>query len=369
MIGTESLGVTAIGSYNTKDVATATQITVSVATLTDNLAAGGLASNYTLATGQTAFSSITPAQLTYTANAASRTYGAANPALSGTVTGFVNGETQASATTASVAFTTAATVTSSVGSYAVNGAGLVANNGNYTLAQATGNAAALSVVLPREQTVSSSTLLAEIQAGQPIPVKVADASTLMGLGGAGGTAGGLFINASGLPQMLLLLPNAGTSPAVATGSLPVFMTSGPGAQVVALPLFVNLQTAPGGLLASLRSGVQNTVQNTLPNVVPSGLQRSQTGSVQTQQSPQLFIAPERITPLQVTLLNGTQLSINVGMSGQALVLQLPPELSRQDALRSGVLAALATSLAELGVSVADVTSVVLQQRPRQLAAR
>jgi hypothetical protein len=46
---------------------------------------------------------INPATLTYTANAASRTYGAANPALSGTVTGFVNGDALASVTSGTLA--------------------------------------------------------------------------------------------------------------------------------------------------------------------------------------------------------------------------------------------------------------------------
>jgi len=41
-------------------------------------------------------------------------------------------DTQANATTGTLTFTTPATVTSNVGQYAINGSGLVANNGNYT---------------------------------------------------------------------------------------------------------------------------------------------------------------------------------------------------------------------------------------------
>uniref|UniRef100_UPI0025BC6965 two-partner secretion domain-containing protein n=1 Tax=Aquabacterium sp. TaxID=1872578 RepID=UPI0025BC6965 len=63
------------------------------------IAPSGLtASNYDISYVNGALT-INPATLTYTANAASRTYGASNPAFSGTVTGFVNGENQASATT------------------------------------------------------------------------------------------------------------------------------------------------------------------------------------------------------------------------------------------------------------------------------
>ncbi|MEE1943784.1 MBG domain-containing protein [Pedobacter sp. KR3-3] len=108
--------------------------------------------NYTFvqaAANSTALS-ISPVSLTYTADPASRAYGASNPAFSGTVTGFVLGQTQATATTGTLAFTSAATTSSNVGSYAINGSGLTANNGNYTFAQAGTNSTAL--------TITSSTL-------------------------------------------------------------------------------------------------------------------------------------------------------------------------------------------------------------------
>ena len=88
---------------------------------------------------------INTATLTYTANAANRSYGAANPAFSGTITGFVNSETLAIATTGTLAFTSTATAASNVGIYAINGSGLTANNGNYTFVQAAGNVTALTI--------------------------------------------------------------------------------------------------------------------------------------------------------------------------------------------------------------------------------
>jgi hypothetical protein len=88
---------------------------------------------------------VSAATLTYTANTASRVYGAANPAFSGTVSGFVLNQTQASATTGTLTFTTTATVSSHAGQYPINGSGLTANNGNYTFVQATGNATALTI--------------------------------------------------------------------------------------------------------------------------------------------------------------------------------------------------------------------------------
>ena len=88
---------------------------------------------------------VDPATLTYTANSASRNYGASNPTFTGTVTGFVNGETQATATASSLAFSSSATNSSNVGSYAINGSGLTANNGNYVFVQASANATALTI--------------------------------------------------------------------------------------------------------------------------------------------------------------------------------------------------------------------------------
>jgi pimeloyl-ACP methyl ester carboxylesterase len=88
---------------------------------------------------------INAATLTYTANVASMTYGSAVPGLSGSVSGFVGTDNQGNATTGTLTFTPAATSTSGVGSYAINGAGLTANNGNYTFVQAAGNATALTI--------------------------------------------------------------------------------------------------------------------------------------------------------------------------------------------------------------------------------
>jgi hypothetical protein len=73
------------------------------------------------------------------------TYGSAVPALSGSVSGFVGGDTQANATTGTLTFTTKATSSSSVASYPINGSGLTANNGNYTFVQAAGNSTALTI--------------------------------------------------------------------------------------------------------------------------------------------------------------------------------------------------------------------------------
>ncbi|WP_167693120.1 GLUG motif-containing protein, partial [Sphingomonas azotifigens] len=118
----------------------------------------GASSNYTLTSVQadsnaTALT-INPRALTvtYTAGTASRSYGDANPTLTGTVSadGLVNGD----ALTGTAGWASDAGVRSNVGSYGVIGSGIGASS-NYTLTsvQADGNATALTIN-PRGLTVT-----------------------------------------------------------------------------------------------------------------------------------------------------------------------------------------------------------------------
>ncbi len=106
---------------------------------------GLTASNYTFvqASANASALTITPATLTYAATAASQPYGSANTSFTGMVTGFVAGDTQASATTGALEFSSATAPASPVGSYAITGSGLAAVN--YTFEQASGNASALTI--------------------------------------------------------------------------------------------------------------------------------------------------------------------------------------------------------------------------------
>uniref|UniRef100_UPI0004695E96 MBG domain-containing protein n=1 Tax=Pedobacter jeongneungensis TaxID=947309 RepID=UPI0004695E96 len=88
-------------------------------------------------------STVAKATLTYTANTSSKVYGDAVPALSGTVTGFVNSETISTVTTGTLSWSTLASANSPAGSYGINGTGLSANN--YDFVQASSNATALTV--------------------------------------------------------------------------------------------------------------------------------------------------------------------------------------------------------------------------------
>jgi MBG domain (YGX type)/Bacterial Ig-like domain (group 3)/FG-GAP-like repeat len=73
-----------------------------------------------------------PAVLTVTANSLSKAYGAANPALTYTMTGFINGDTQASSTTGAPSITTTAVMTSPPGSYPITPTAGTLASPNYT---------------------------------------------------------------------------------------------------------------------------------------------------------------------------------------------------------------------------------------------
>lgn len=103
---------------------------------------GDDAANYTLlATGFRA--SITPATLRYVATPVQVPVGGAWPAFTGTVEGFVGGDTLAGATSGSLAFTPGTTAATVPGRYAILGGGLSA--ANYVFEQDAGNAHALTV--------------------------------------------------------------------------------------------------------------------------------------------------------------------------------------------------------------------------------
>ncbi|MEN9573644.1 MAG: hypothetical protein RL514_1499 [Verrucomicrobiota bacterium] len=106
---------------------------------------GASAANYNITLTPGALT-VNPASLTVRADNQSRTYGDANPTLSGSIFGFVLGQ-DASALTAAPTYSTAAGLTTSVGSYPISGSGAAA--ANYTFSYQPGaltiNPAILSV--------------------------------------------------------------------------------------------------------------------------------------------------------------------------------------------------------------------------------
>jgi mannan endo-1,4-beta-mannosidase len=142
--GTAALGTgTVNGSGQATNLTSASQLSAATHAITVVYAGDA---TYTGSTNSPALSqTVNQATLTYTANSAGMTYGSSIPALSGSVSGFVSGENQGNATTGTLIFTTPATPSSSMGTYAINGSGLTANNGNYNFTQATANATALTI--------------------------------------------------------------------------------------------------------------------------------------------------------------------------------------------------------------------------------
>uniref|UniRef100_UPI0025C198A2 MBG domain-containing protein n=1 Tax=Aquabacterium sp. TaxID=1872578 RepID=UPI0025C198A2 len=153
--GTSSSGTVSVSGLQGSDTITGlsqvyanknagTGKTISVAsgyTLSD----GNSGSNYDVSTVDASNGVITPASLLITVNPASRAAGTANPVFTGTVTGFVGGETQATATSGQLVFQTSANVGSGVGAYTVLGTGLTALFDNYVFTQAPGNGEALTI--------------------------------------------------------------------------------------------------------------------------------------------------------------------------------------------------------------------------------
>ncbi|SFN88101.1 filamentous hemagglutinin family N-terminal domain-containing protein [Nitrosospira briensis] len=109
------------------------------------VAAGTLSSltGYGMEFDSTGTITVTPATLTYEADPAIRLAGLPVSGLTGTVTGFVEGDNQQADTSGVLIWTTPATTASPEGAYAINGGGLSAMN--YTFQQAESNATALTL--------------------------------------------------------------------------------------------------------------------------------------------------------------------------------------------------------------------------------
>ncbi|MGZ5932368.1 MAG: MBG domain-containing protein, partial [Rhizomicrobium sp.] len=221
--------------------------------------------NYTIAFTGANFA-ITPATLTYVADSASRTYGGANPTFDGTVTGLVNGDTLASATTGALSFDSPATASSNVGSYAINGSGLTANNGNYVFAQSAANATALTI---NPATLTYVANAGSITVGSDIPTLT-------------GTVTG-FVNGDTLASATNGTPVFTTT---ATKSSPagVYAIDGSGLSAVNY-LFIQ---DPGNAMAlTINDVVTQSLPPELNSVVVSSIQTNNNGSTDTNSPPDL----------------------------------------------------------------------------------
>ncbi|HET7360137.1 MAG TPA: YDG domain-containing protein, partial [Rhodanobacteraceae bacterium] len=114
--------------------------------VTGIVASGSDAGNYSFDVTATTAADIAPAMLTYVATPTNGYSGLSLPPLTGTVEGFVGGDTLASATDGNLQWTSNSTAGSPPGNYAIDGSGLTARN--YLFVQAPGNASALTLAVP-----------------------------------------------------------------------------------------------------------------------------------------------------------------------------------------------------------------------------
>jgi hypothetical protein len=118
-----------------------------VGTYTITAAAGTLRSTKYSFTYLNGTLTVTKAALTVTASNASRAYGAANPTFTATITGFVNGDTVATATTGSASLTTTATTSSAPGTFTITSAAGTLAATNYTFTYVNGTLTVTKAVL------------------------------------------------------------------------------------------------------------------------------------------------------------------------------------------------------------------------------
>ena len=224
-------------------------------------------SNYNEVTSSVLTQGVNQATLVVTANSASRPYGTANPAFTSVITGFVNGDTQASVVTGAPSLTTTATAASPVGIYPIAAAlGTLATNNNYTftfvngtltVVQATGVSTTLSVKPATVMYGDPAVLTAVVgpQSGATGTVSFYDGATLLGTSSLNGSATAVL-------QVSTL--NAGTHTVTATynGDLNFpASTSNP------VTLTVTQRTGPGGeasLIVTVNDASRTTTQANPP---------------------------------------------------------------------------------------------------------
>ncbi|MFC1626530.1 beta strand repeat-containing protein [Pseudomonadota bacterium] len=193
LIGSETVTATGSATFNTKDVLTANLVTANSNTLADG-SNGGLASNYSLATGQSVAASITPASLTASITAPDKVYDGtttATPTFSITA-GLIGSETVTA--TGSATFNTKDVLTANLVTANSNTLADGSNGGlasNYSLA--TGQSVAASIT-PASLTLSGITASNKVYDGTTAATVVTAGAVYTGLI----TGDAVTVNATGL---------------------------------------------------------------------------------------------------------------------------------------------------------------------------
>jgi hypothetical protein len=227
-------------------------------------ASGSNLGNYTIVIVDGALT-VTPAALTATANNATRVYGAANPALGGTVTGAVNGDTFTES------FTTTATAASNVGSYPIVPAVTGPQSNNYAVTLVNG---ALTVTAASTSTTLSAPASAASGANVALTATVTSSAGTPGgtvtFTSGGATLGTGTLNASGAATLNTTALPAGTNTVTA-----VYAAAGNFAASTSPAVSVSVSAAPGASYNMTASPASLTVKqggaaNTTLTFTPTG---------------------------------------------------------------------------------------------------
>jgi hypothetical protein len=171
---------------------------------------GSAAANYNVAVVP-AVLSVTPATLTVTANSFSRPANTANPTLTYSVTGYVNGDTSAILSGAPVLSTTA-TTSSSVGPYAISIAqGTLSAGANYTLVLVPGT---LTVTQVASQTITFAPPSVVTYGVAPIALNATASSGLAvsySVSSGPGTLSGSTLTVTGAGTIVVVASQSGNS--------------------------------------------------------------------------------------------------------------------------------------------------------------
>ena len=161
-------------------------------------ASGPDARNYSLNnTSAAATAAITPATLTYNADPASIIVGQTPSGLTGTVNGFVVGDSLVNSTTGTLLWSTTANASSAPGQYPINGSGLSA--ANYMFIEDANNATALTLKsgsLLAEVSNNTITQMDSIMLGTSQPLELNPSGTIGPVSGGGFSGLGVTVNAT-----------------------------------------------------------------------------------------------------------------------------------------------------------------------------
>jgi outer membrane protein assembly factor BamB len=323
LVNGDTLGTTVLVTYSTTATSNSPAGTYPITATVS----GASATNYFVTVNAGTLTISPSAQtLTVAAGSATRTYGAANPAFTGTVTGAQNGDTFTES------FSTTATAASGVGSYPIVPAASGANLGNYSVVIVDG---ALTVTAAPTSTALSAPASAAYGASVALTATVSSTA---------GTPGGTVTFTSGSTTLGTGTLNAGGAASLNTTALPagtntvtaVYAAAGNFAASTSTAVTVSVSAPPGGTVASYSISAsptsltvkQGAAVNTTLTFTPAGGYKDTVSisysnlpanvSCVFAQNQVVFTGNNQSVNVVMTLQTGTQSSVKQTPSGVPL---------------------------------------------------